>query len=166
MKAAAVLSLVGLLGAGPAIATDWSTVPEEDYGFLVVADNHCVPEIGGKRRPELQAECERMTEPRHYHGTWQVEFEGSTFTPAGKPRCIEGVTLDYCPDLVLEGKALPWPSGWACPRRFEVDFVGRRTVWPDLHNTFGYRLVVDRLISAKRLPDPPHEPDECDAAAK
>ena len=163
MKTIVSFSLIALLGAPAVAAIDPSKVPEEDYSFLSVADGHCIPKLGAKLIPEREAECRRMTEPRRYRGTWLVAFETSFFIPAGKPNCIEGVTLDYCPDLILEGKDLPWPRRLSCARMFEVDFLGRRSVWPG--SEMNYRLVVDRLISAKRLPDP-RWADDCDAGAR
>jgi hypothetical protein len=160
VKFAATLSLFGLLSAPSFAAANVAGVPEESYGFLAVADGPCVPKIGAKLTPQQEDECQRLAEPRRYRGRWFVGFETSIFKPAGKPTCIEGVTLDYCPDLILEGKALPWPGRWSCTRMFEVDFVGRRTVWPG--SGMNYRLIVDRLISAKRLPDPTWATGECD----
>jgi hypothetical protein len=104
-----------------------------------------------------------MTGPRRYRGTWVVAFETSIFEPSDKPNCVEGRTLDYCPDLVLEGKALPSPGQWGCARMFQLDFVGRRSVHPG--SDLNYRVVVDRLISAKRLPDPKW-PNACAAGRK
>lgn len=150
-----------LLNAQQGVAGD--RVPEEKYDFLAVADERCIPQIGVKPDAKQEVECKRLTEPRRYRGTWLVAFETSIFTPAGKPHCIEGVTLDYCPDLILEGKALPWPGRWSCARLFQVDFVGRRSSW--VGSELNYRVVVDKLISAKRLPDPPYEVNECDPKA-
>ena len=156
--------MFGLLGVPSASATATSIVPEENYDFLAKADGRCVPQIGLKFDPRQEADCKRLAEPRRYRGTWLVAFETSIFTPAGKPHCIEGVTLDYCPDLVLEGSALPWPGRWSCARRFQVDFIGRRSRW--VGSELNYRVVVDRVIAVKRLQDPPHDPWDCDAAAQ
>ena len=159
MRFAAVLSLVGLLAVHPAAATDPSKIPEENYDFLQVIDGPCVPKLGFE--PKDGPECREWTEPRRYRGTWQVEFEGSFFTPVGKQDCV--ATKAYCAWLV--GKPLPWPSRWACPRMFEVEFIGRRNRLPGWLDGSRYEIVVDKLISAKRLADPPHEPDECDPKA-
>lgn len=166
MKVVAALILIGLSPAnGYGAGAQSKAVPDEDYSFLTVADGRCLPKIGDGIEPRYRAECQRIAEPRRYRGMWQVEFEGSTFTPAGKALCIEGVTLDSCADLTLVGESLPWPSRWACPRRFELEFIGRRTLHPHLTNLLAYKIAVDKIVSAKRLADPPHSPDECDPAA-
>ena len=163
MRVAIAWGVLGLLAvqAGCAAATGKSKPLEENYEFLSVTNGRCIPKIGVGIDPDSEAECQRMTEPRRYRGTWFVAFETSLFTPIGKQSCIETKGRTNCAELV--GKALPWPSRWACPRQFEIEFVGRRNLLPGFDPT--YRIVVDQLISAKRLPDPPHEPDECDPAA-
>jgi hypothetical protein len=163
-----VLGLIGFLAASAPETTlkDNSTIPEENYAFLSVADGSCIPQIGVKPTPQQESECKRMAEPRRYRGTWYVGFETSVFTPAGKPTCIEGVDVSNCADLWLLGGSLPWPSRWACDRKFEVEFIGRRNRSPGLYgNAFAYKVVVERLITAKRLPDPPFDPDNCDPKA-
>jgi hypothetical protein len=143
---------LSLFGAAPPL------VPDENYDFLSVTDGPCVPKQGVRLSVAQEAECARMSEPRHYRGTWYVGFESSVFTPAGHRPCLETDESDPC--IELEGKPLPWPTRWECDREFEVNFIGRRTVHPGFYPT--YRIVVDRLISARRLPDPPYDPDQCD----
>ena len=147
-----ILFAAGLLGAVPGTAATPSKAPEEDYIFLYDKDARCVPQIGVGIEPKYKTDCERMADPRRYRGTWYVDFETSFFTPVKSP-CIEGVTLDYCPDLTLEGMALPWPSRSECGRKFEVEFIGRRNVYR--RGFPPYTVVVDKVISARRLPDPP-----------
>lgn len=155
------MSLFALLAANqPGAGTDSSIIPEENYDFLLVTDGPCIPKAGIDENGEWG--CGRMTQPRRYRGTWYVAFETSLFTPLGKRGCIKTRALTECAEL--EGKALPWPPRWACARQFEVEFIGRRNLLPQWSPS-AYRVVVDRLISAKRLPDPPHEPNECDPAA-
>jgi len=148
---------IGLLGLllGNASAPG---VPEENYDFLSVTKGPCVPSIGVKLTPTQEAECARMTEPRHYRGTWRVGFESSIFTPAGRRVCWETDATAQC--MALEGTTLPWPTRWECDREFELDFIGRRNVSPGFFPS--YRIVVDRLISVKRLPDPANDPEQCD----
>ena len=163
VRVAIALGLLGLVAvqSGCAAAIAKSKIVEEHYDFLFVTDSPCVPNVSVGIDPKYQAECQRMTEPRRYRGTWFVAFETSFFTPIGKQSCIKTKARTNCAQLV--GKALPWPSRWACPRQFEVEFIGRRNLLPGFDPA--YRVVVDQLISAKRLPDPSHEPWECDAAA-
>lgn len=148
-----ILVALGLFGA---------TLPEENYGFLSVTDGPCVSKADVDTGIVNREECRRMTEPKRYRGTWYVAFETSVFTPRGMRNCIEAKAPSTCARLA--GAGLPWPSRWACPRAYEVEFIGR-------HNTLAgvdpvYRIVVDELISAKRLPDPQHESGECDEAAR
>ena len=156
------ISLLALLAASqPAAAEEMSAVAEENYDFLLVTLGPCVPQIGVGIEPKHRVECERMTQPRLYRGTWIVAFETSLFTPIGKESCVE--TREWTSCASLSGSGLPWPSRWACPRKFEVEFIGRRNALPGFDPA--YRIVVDRMISAKRLPDPPHEAGECDPTA-
>ena len=159
-----VLFAVGLLCAVPGTAANQRTIPDEHYEFRSVIDSACWPQAAVKMAAAQRAECSRLTAPRRYRGTWRVAFETSIFTPAGNAGCVEGVTMDYCPDLILRGKRLPWPSRWACPQEYDIEFIGRRSLHPG--KMFGFDVAVDRVISAKRLPDPPHEPGECDPNAK
>lgn len=138
-------------------------IPEENYDFLSVTTGPCIPKIGVGIEPRFQAPCKRMTEPRRYRGTWFVAFETSYFTPVGTQSCVETRGLTNCAHLV--GKALPWPSRWACPRRFELEFIGRRNLLPQFYGGTRYKIAVDRVITLKRLPDPRYEPGECDPAA-
>jgi len=134
-----------------------AAVPEENYDFLSVTDGPCIPQQGVGLTPEQKAECARMTAPRHYRGTWSVGFEWSYFTPVGHRSCLN--TKEQEPCIELSGNGLPALKRWGCAREFAVDFIGRRNVQPGSYPA--YKIVVDRLISAKRMPDPP--PDEnCD----
>lgn len=90
-----------------------------------------------------------------YRGTWHVAFETSFFTPVGEKSCIQTKGLTNCIELV--GKALPWPGRWDCAREFEIEFIGHGGQTAPLRLP---RIVVDRVVSAKRLPDPYDE--NCD----
>ena len=152
---------MSLLSGCAAAAQTSAMIPEENYDFLSVTDGPCVPKIGVGIEAKYEAECKRMTEPRRYRGTWYVDFETSFFTPAGRRQCWGPKGTGGC--LELKGEALPWPKRSDCGREFEVDFIGRRNVLPTFYPA--YTIVVDQVISARRLPDPPHDADECDAAA-
>lgn len=143
-----------------------SAIPEEDYSFLSVIDGPCVPKTGVKLTIQQEVECKQMTEPRRYRGRWYVGFEASVFAPAGGPTCTEEMRAGNCAIWLL-GKPLPWPSRWACDREFEVEFIGRRNKSPGVYgNVYGYEIVVERVIFAKRLPDPPFDPEQCDSRAR
>jgi hypothetical protein len=157
-----LIAAFALLAVSQTIAaTHRLRIPEENYDFLSVTSGPCLPQSEVSIEPRYKLDCKRMTKPGRYRGTWFVAFETSFFTPAGSQSCAEKRALTSCAEL--RGKKLPWPSRWACPRKFEVEFIGRRNVLPRAYPA--YRIVVNRLISAKRLPDPPHEADECDQAA-
>lgn len=161
MTVAIVLSLLALGAATTQTPLGTSSTPEDDYRFLSVTSGPCVRQIGRQIDPKQQLECRRMTEPRRYRGTWYVAFETSLFTPVGNQNCVETKGQTKCAEL--EGASLPWPSRGACARKFEVEFIGRRNVEPGAYPV--YRIVVDEMISAKRLSDPPNEIGDCDPAA-
>ncbi len=165
MRVGFALSLLGLVAVetGCATAIGNSKIGGENYDFLSVTDGPCMPKVGVGIDPKHKAECQRMTEPRRYRGSWFVAFETSLFTPVGKQSCIETEGRMPCAELV--GKALPWPSRWACPREYELEFTGRRNALPRFYEGTSYKIEVENLLSAKRLPDPRHEPDDCDPAA-
>jgi len=136
-------------------------LPEAKYSFLSTTAGPCVPKVGVGIDPKHRADCKRMTKAERYRGTWYTDFETSFFTPVGEQSCIKA-KLSRCAELT-GGKALPWPSRAACPRLWEVEFIGRRNVLPGFAPS--YRIVVDEVIDFKRLPDPPHETGECDETA-
>lgn len=140
--------------------------PEEAYDFFAVTSGPCVPKIGVSIGPKQRAACDKMTEPKRFRGTWLVGFETSLFSPIGKPSCTEAEALASCAELLIDhSEAIktyrPW-SRWACPKLYRIEFVGRRNVLPG----FGpYKITVDDVLASWPLPDPPHEPGECDEKA-
>jgi len=161
------VTLVGVMGLSALLAShqpvagrDHSEIPDERYDFLLVTDGPCVaPKPASK---DAAPECSRMAASRRYRGTWPVDPEGSFFTPRGRQNCVAS---DTEPCIALAGNSLPWPSRWACPREFDIEFIGRRNAEPNFYNGPRYKIVVDKLILMKPLPGPPYDPDECDAAA-
>src|SRR5687768_805798 len=90
VKLVGVMSLSALLACHQqAAGTDYSKIPDESYEFLTVTRGPCVPKIGVGIEAEYETECKRMTEPRHYRGTWYVDFETSFFTPVGRQDCTK-----------------------------------------------------------------------------
>jgi len=158
MKIAAAVCMCSLFLAQHAGAAGPARVPEEDYGFLAVTDGPCMPKIGVGVDPKYEAECKRVTGPRRRRGRWYVDFETSFFTPSGKQYCMETEPFGVC--LELDGEALPWPRRSDCGREYEVEFIGRRNLLPQFYEGAAYKIIVDKLISAKRLPDPYDE--DCD----
>ena len=116
--------------------------PVETYEFLTDKDDTCI-----KDAPD----CHQMSEPRLFRGTWRFAFEGSMLTPPGKIDCEEAGSDVPC--MWLDGDDLPWAGKGDC-RAYEVEFVGRRSLHPGFYRGAAFEVVVDRLISAKRLPNP------------
>lgn len=153
MRFVVTLSLL-LSACAHQAATGQANISEESYDFLAVTDGPCIPQIAVGIDPKHRAKCSRMTEPRRYRGIWRVEFEASVLTPIGQPRCLQEKGGDCA---WIEGKDLPWPGRWDCSREYEIEFIGRRNALPGSYGHGGsshYKVVVDRLISAKRRPDP------------
>jgi hypothetical protein len=161
MRIAVSLSIFGLLaGNAQAQVVSPFQIPEESYDFLSVTDGPCLPKAGIGIDPKFEVACKEITDPKRYRGRWFVAFETSFFTPIGHQSCIETKLYTRC--IELAGTALPWPPRDECPRtqEFELEFIGRRNVLPRHLEGSAYEIVVDKLISAKRLPDP--YDDECD----
>jgi len=155
------LLLASACGAGD-LRQNPLQVPEENYDLLTVANDTCKPKIGVGIEPQHETACKQMSEPRRYRGTWYVDFETSFFTPIGRQYCMDTKPFGVC--LELQGKALPWPNRAACPRRYQIEFIGRRNLLPRFYGA-AYKILVDRVVFIKRLPDPPREPGECDPHA-
>lgn len=135
-----------------------------DFDFDNSWKSPCIPAVGREPDPAFADACKRMSGPQYFHGVWSVEFEMSNFTFPGRLDCHRARDRSC---IAIAGEALPWPGRWACSREYEVEFIGRRSLLPGpyLHGGVpGYRIAVDRLISAKRLPDPP-DPN-CDPAVQ
>jgi hypothetical protein len=117
--------------------------PIETYEFLTDTDDRCIR--------ERTAECDQMSEPRLFRGLWRAAFESSTLTPPERIDC-EDPKSDL-PCIWLEGDELPSGSKYDCVA-YELEFVGRRMLHLGMYGHLGgspYKVVVDRLISAKRL---------------
>lgn len=111
-----------------------------------------------KERPCLgraaAPECAEMTQQGLYRGRWLVGFETSFFAPTGVEFCGQ-TSRGSGGCIFLTGDVLPWPGRWDCSRIYELEFVGRRNVLPGLYGGYSaYKIVAERLISAKRLRDP------------
>lgn len=163
---ALILCMMPLVAAGCATAASGPPprmhhASPGDFDFANRSESPCV--WGRNRRPDpaYAERCKEFSEAQYYHGVWRVEFEMSNFTFQGRTPCF-GKTGDHESCIDLTGEALPWPGRWDCSREFEVEFVGRRSLFavPVPLGISGYQVKVDRLISAKRLPDPYDE--NCD----
>jgi len=169
MRSVGLVMLAGLVGCQTASSPRAVPLadPKREFKFELVEQQPC--SWTRERRgpdPRFASECGRLSGPLRWHGTWSVESEGSDFMPEGGLTCPRSLSSPC--SIAIEGKALPWPGRWACPRHFKIEFIGRRSLLPGPYGSFGmtqYRIVVDRLISAKRLPDEQkYDPRECDAS--
>lgn len=138
-------------------------LPEENYDVLALTMGPCAPKVGVAIEPRHEAACKQMTELRRYRGVWYVDFETSFFTPIGRKYCRETKELGDCVELT--GETLPWPRRSDCARKYQVEFIGRRNVLPYNYEGSAYRIVVNKVISVKRLPDPPRQQGHCEPVA-
>jgi hypothetical protein len=98
-------------------------------------------------------QCLRFTKPTRWRGLWEVGFEWSEFCPAPATKCPiaaqrGGIWLDFA-DGAYKGPRLS-------DGLFEVEFTGRRTVYPGNFGHLGmyaHEMIVDRMISIKQVPD-------------
>lgn len=137
-------------------------LPEETYDFLAVTTGPCVPKIGVRTDPRQLLACKRMTPKRRYRGTWLVGFETSLFAPAEKSSCADAKALANCAELVGNLYFRPH-SRRACPKLYRLEFIGHRNALPGTDPA--YRITVDEVLAYQPLPDPPHQPGECDETA-
>lgn len=165
VRVAVALSLLGFvaLQSGCSTPVNKFELAEENYDLLKVTEGACATKVGAGIEPRHKAVCKRMTDPRRYRGTWYVDFETSFFTPIGKEYCRDTRAVGDCVELT--GKALPWPRRSDCAHEYQVEFVGRRNLLPHNYEGSAYRILVDKVLSVTRLPDPSQEPGVCAAAA-
>ena len=139
-------------------------IPEENYDLLTITKGPCAPKIFMPIEKEHQAACSQMNEPRLYRGTWYVDFETSYFTPVGRAYCGTANAADC---IQLKGESLPWPKRSDCMRAYQIEFVGRRNLLPHTYDDgSAYRIMVDRVLSVKRLPDPPQGLGLCSSRSR
>jgi len=101
-------------------------------------------------------QCVKMTSPQRFRGLWHNEFEGQRFCPAPANECSfitpgEVISLDFSSK---EMRFDPRLSG----ELYEIDFIGRRNVYPGYFGHGGGatgEVIVDRIISVKKLKAPP-----------
>ena len=125
-------------------------------GYFPGMTRSCTEKVraGGERAmPKRTEDCFEMTPQRRWSGLWRAALEGSQFCPdeAGRPakECAfkEGTTMTW-----LEPRSDYTPNGIL----YQVNFVGRRTARPGHFGAYGFyqhEIVVDRMISMKRVPE-------------
>ena len=116
----------------------------------------CIPKIGLGIDPKFEAMCHEMTEPRVWRGLWVYGFEWSQFCAEPAKSCGPPRKLDA--DITWLTFGGDWPSGLDSKQEsgavFEIEFVGRRTVYAGSKGHMGifqHEMVVDRLISMKEI---------------
>ena len=107
---------------------------------------------GIEAMPSEIDKCFKMEPQRRWNGLYVTGFEWSRFCPAPAPECSDTSTGRYITLDDSAAPALPAYAGEESPPRYEVEFVGRKTVFPiDGPSVPIYEMVVDRLISIKRI---------------
>ena len=103
-------------------------------------------------------ECYKFDPPRRWRGIYFGAFEQSRFCPAPAIECSydtpgETIWLKPGPSMTI-----PRYNGEATSVLFEIDFVGRKTSYRGNYGHLGgsdQEIIIDRLISMKRLEEPP-----------
>ena len=94
--------------------------------------------------------CVRMTPRKQFRGLWRADFEGSQFCEGPATACEftrDGSTA------WLSGQTEEYEDG----ELYRVKFIGRKTIDAGTYGHFGmyaHEVVVDRMISRKRLKRP------------
>lgn len=110
--------------------------------------------LGGAFPTDAVGGCYAMDKPKRWRGFFRYDFERSLF--CADRQCSD--TLGG--QMWLSGKAAGlWPN----PKTdqgslYEIEFIGRRTAVRGYHghqSQYPYEVVVDRLISMKRIEAPP-----------
>ena len=108
---------------------------------------------GIEAMPDAVDQCFVITKPRQWRGVWDAGFEWSDFFPAEAGGCPSktgrgGIWLTFA-----EGAY----SGPRLDGSYEIEFVGRRTMYPGHFGHLGmydHEMIVDRMISIRKLPEP------------
>ena len=102
--------------------------------------------------PDDWEQCFRWGPQQRWSGLYVTGFEWSRFCPAPARECSarspgEFIDLDESPAVKLPGY-----EGEESPPVYDVEFVGRKTVFP-MPGPDGPKneIIVDRLISMKKL---------------
>lgn len=112
-------------------------------------------------------QCNKMEEPRRYRGIWTNEFEGSAFvlegttppkwprpyrnTPEWRAQADRAIAASIWLDVGPAEFGGRYPRG---ARKLLIEFVGRKTMYTGHYGHFGMfgnEIIVDRVISLKRL---------------
>ena len=106
--------------------------------------------------PLRTSDCYEMLPDQHWSGLWNSGWEWSIFCPAPAQSCPQsasngGIALEFSERAPPE---VPISNGML----FRVQFIGRRTKEPGHYDHLGqykHVVVVDRMISIKRVDSPP-----------
>jgi hypothetical protein len=97
--------------------------------------------------------CVKMDAPKHWHGLWRNEFEGSQFCPGEPADC----TYEVGPRIWFSWRG-KFPNALK-PRIsgvYEIEFVGRKTSYSGTYGHFGLfddEIIADRIISIHEIPE-------------
>jgi len=101
-------------------------------------------------------QCYKMTKPERVRGYWSDQFEGSQFCDAPTRACFNSEKNSTWLEFVDPKMERREPTG----ALYAVELIGRRPLHSGTFGHFGMfqnDIVVDRMISMKRLgPPPPH----------
>lgn len=106
-------------------------------------------------------QCVKMTEPKRWKGLWRNAFEGSRFCETPATGCTDAPSDEK---VWLDWNAGPEPDGALC----EVEFIGRQTQYAGEYGHLGmsrHEIIVDRMLSIKRLETGPPEKTEAEKKA-
>jgi hypothetical protein len=99
--------------------------------------------------------CFKMERQRRWSGLYVTGFEWSRFCPAPAQECSDSSPGEYIKLVDSSATALPGYVGEESPPLYTIEFVGRKTVFPiDGPSVPIYEMLVDRLISIKRIEAP------------
>lgn len=178
-----IFALIGILsgceprGQNPSAYRDWRDRVSATIDFPLFGLGTCDrASSDAKFEPDktLTEICYKLTQPARWHGLWRNEFESSRFCPAPAENCDFDTPGDRIWLTIKKG--LPQYDIQGRGGLYEVEFIGRRTLYPGMQGHMGmskHELIVDRLISMKEIEAPPPQPSkaevvkdwkECEAA--
>ena len=154
MKLIAIPMLVLASACQTTVPTHAVVLGEDELNRITTSP--CIPKLGAGIEPRFEEMCREMTKPRVWRGLWAYGFEWSQFCAEPAKSCGPPRKLDA--DITWLTFGEDWPSGLDSKQEtgavFEVEFVGRRTVYAGSKGHMGifqHEMVIDRLISMKEF---------------
>jgi len=173
MRIAGLMLVCGLLGGCDREAERWVPALSDEVIQKMKAQDPgltdaCLEKMrwgGFEAMPEELDQCFRLTEPRRWKGVLHYDLEESRFCADAVEQCPppanrEGLTwLSFSSKVKLPEMLLTRPSD-PLRRDFEIEFIGRRTLYPGHYGHMGTwpnEIMVDRLISVREVADTKEE---------